>query len=74
MTVHKSFVFSQEFENNKTHKKEKLKQDLVKERVESLKEASVENPVKHSQVQEVESLLSQGRWRSAGTLLNQIDQ
>jgi|GEM_PF-3242077 len=51
-----------------------LKQDLVKERVESLKEASVENPVKHSQVQEVESLLSQGRWRSAGTLLNQIDQ
>lgn len=31
MTVHKSFVFSHEFENNKTHKKEKLKQDLVKQ-------------------------------------------
>lgn len=31
MAVNKSFVFSQEFENNKTHKKEKLKQDLVEQ-------------------------------------------
>lgn len=51
-----------------------LKQDLVKERIISLKEAFSNDQIKLNRVQEVESLLSQGRWYSAGTLLNQIDQ
>lgn len=51
-----------------------LKQDLVKERVESLKEVSLDDQQKQNKIQEVELLLSQGRWYSAGNLLNQIDQ
>ncbi len=51
-----------------------LKQDMVKERIVSLKEESLNDHQKQSKIQEVESLLSQGRWYSAGNLLNQIDQ
>ncbi len=51
-----------------------LKQDLVKERITSIKEASPNDQLKLNRIQEVESLLSQGRWYSAGVLLNQIDQ
>jgi len=50
----------------------KLKEDLVRERVESMKESFAQDQTKLTQLQEVEQLLQQGKWLSAGEKLNQI--
>lgn len=49
-----------------------LKQDLVGERIASLKDSAAQDEAKQQQLQQVEELLAQGKWYSAGKLLNQV--
>ncbi|KUK79850.1 MAG: hypothetical protein XD95_0064 [Microgenomates bacterium 39_7] len=50
----------------------KLKQELVQERVASLRETLAQDQEKMAKLDEVDQLLAQDKWYSAGVLLNQI--
>ncbi len=50
----------------------KLKQDLVKERIASMREAFAQDQAKMKQLDDATQLFTQGKWYSGSTLLNQI--
>ena len=63
-----------DFENLMMGKALKLKKDLVKERVASLRESLAQDPEKLAQLQQAEALMDQEKWLSAGQLLNQLSK